>query len=441
MTSQNQNIILVTADSLRADHCGFLTPGVDLTPTLDALAEQGIVFENAMASAPRTTTSVPEMLTGQPMPSGAVDSHAAEVSRITTHLETYETVAERLSAAGYTTAALSANPWISTRTGAEKAFDVFDEVGAEESGFFDERVLPLLSDTKVGDLAYWLSQWRRKRGFLSQWPSFFDDLLATVAALPEPYFLWVFLLDTHNPYIVPREDRVENSTMGMYYGMFRGNSTISHSAGQSRLTQLSPRVETYVKRAYRDSVRSVDRFVGELVRATADDEPLLVFNSDHGEAFNEHGSYGHQQVLYEENVHVPLLVHDPRLVGEGQRVSDPVSLRSLSDMLVAFGRDGTPVTSDEWTAPYVVSRSERADRIAVRSRDHKLIWSEAEREFYDLVADPGERHNLIEEADVSEFERVAADYRESIPSGEEGSSREELSDSVQRQLSVLGYRE
>lgn len=441
MDGEGQNIVLVTADSLRGDHCGFLNPELDLTPNLDAMAESGITFENAIAPGPRTPTSIPEILTGEPVPHFSPESYGEQVERFANHLKRYQTLPERLSELGYTTVAFTTNPWTSTRCGVDEIFDEFHDMGMLKPSIVRDLGSSLLSGTQAETLALWFERWRQKRSFFSQWPSFFEELVESVEDLPEPYFLWVFLMDTHNPYIVPRQDRVESSTRSMYYGLLRGNSVFSHPSGQSYLKhELPPHVEEFLKRAYRDAVRSVDRFVGNLVDLTRDDEPLVVFNSDHGEAFNEHGTYGHQQALYEENVRVPLLVSDAG-TDERQRVSSPISLRTLPELLTAYSRDGTPVTSDEWTESHVVARSEDGGKIAVRSQDTKYISSADGVEVYDLTTDPHETRNVAGRVDTTLFENRIEAYLKTVPSRERERAEVEVSSDVQRRLSMLGYDE
>lgn len=441
MEGEGKNIILVTADSLRGDHCGFLNSNADTTPNLDELAGSGVVFENAIAPGPRTPTSVPEMLTGVPLPHFSPCSYEEQVERFATHLDRYRTLPERLSELGYTTIAFSTNPWTSTRCGVDEIFDEFYDMGTMRPTLVQKFSSSVLSGTQAETLALWFERWRQDRSFFSRWPVLFEELAETVGDLSEPYFLWVFLMDTHNPYLVSRRDRIESTTVSMYYGLLRGNSVFSHASNQSYFkSELPSHVEACIKRAYRDAVRSVDRFVATLVNRTQEDDPVVVFHSDHGEAFNEHGTYGHQQMLYEENVHVPLLAYGTG-ADDGRRISRPISLRTLSDLLVAYGRDQTPFTSDEWTEPYVVARSEDGSTLAARSEDSKYIRTGDDAELYDLTSDPNETQNVVDEVDTTPFEERIDAYLETVPAREHGETDVELSRDVRRRLSLLGYDE
>lgn len=441
MGGEKRNVVLITVDSVRADHCGFLNPVSNLTPNLDALADEGTVFENAIAPGPRTPTSVPETLTGAAMAHEAADSHSEQVTRISTHLENHPTLPEQLSESGYTTVAYNSNPWMSAQNDFAETFDEFVDVGFERDTLIQRWLSDSVADTKVGDAVFMLDQWYHKRGFFSMWTSFADDLFETIRDLPKPYFLWVFLLDTHNPYFVPPEYRVESSTVGMYYGLFRGNALMDHSSNQSAYrSNIPPHVRERILRAYRDAIRSVDGFVGKLVAETRGDDPVVAFHSDHGEAFGEHGTYGHRQALFEENVHVPLLVHGTE--DENARVSRPISLRTLPELLTSYVEDGMSVSSDRWTDPYVVTRSESGDKVAVRSEEYKYVRTPNGEKLFDLDDDPDEMENLVNhDIDVTRFRERAAEYLHETRKSEIEGRNAKLSESLEQRLSMLGYRE
>lgn len=441
MAGGPDNVVLVTVDSLRADHCGFVDDASDLTPTLDALAADGVSFQNAVAPGPRTPTSVPETLTGAHMAHEAASSHAEQVSRISSHFADHPLLPERFAEAGYATVAYNANPWMSTQDELSSSFDEFVDVGFERDSAVQRYLPDSVESTPVGSAINWLDQWYHDSGFFSQWTSFSADLFETIRTLPEPYFVWVFLLDTHNPYFVPPEYRVESSTAGMYYGLVRGNALIGHSSSETTFqTDLPRTVEERIRRAYRDAVRSVDQFVARLVEQTRGDDPTIVFHSDHGEAFGEHGSYGHRQVLYEENVHVPLLIHgtDERSV----TVSEPISLRNLPDLLLSHVEDATPVSSDRWTDRLVVTRSESGEKIAVRSEEYKYVRTPDGERLFDLNADPGETENLVGQGvDVDRFRERADEYLTTVRDSATDAPDSALSESLEQRLSMLGYRE
>jgi arylsulfatase len=142
-----------------------------------------------------------------------------------------------------------------------------------------------------------------------------------------------------------------------------------------------------LRRSYRDTVRSVDRFVETLRADSADDDPALFVHSDHGESFGEHGNYGHHhRQLYEENVHVPYLVHN---AGSDATIDDPVSLATIPEVALSLADDGT-VDPRIATTPTVVATSETGGNRAVRDRRFKYLDSDTEQALFDLREDPGE---------------------------------------------------
>lgn len=388
----SRNIVLVTVDSLRADHCGFTGGDAELTPTLDRLAEEGVVFENTFAPGPRTPSSMPVLMTGE-FPSAQIGSFSwqSRWDRIRKHLGTHRTVAERLRDRGYTTVGVTTNPW-THGTGFDDGFDHFVELTADDM----ERPSPVFRllerGMEFGDLAD-RHNWHSKREWFVRWQNQYANILdaVDVARDNEPYFLWLFLLDSHQPYIVSREHRVDCNAFDMYYGAFQEFRQNGESLPERTLGRLH--------RAYRDSVRSTDAFVGRLHDDVAADDPLVVFHSDHGEAFYEHGTYGHERELYEENLHVPLLVHGSNQSG---RIDDLVSLRALPELLSHLA-ENTTVDPEGLAREFVFAATEDSATWAVRNDRWKYVQKGETEQLFDLETDEQELENLAGEAtDVSE---------------------------------------
>lgn len=447
MDSEQRNVVLVTFDSLRADHCGFVDGTVDLTPALDRIAQSGTTFTAAVAPGPRTAISVPEFLTGEPMARYNAETDEARMTAIRDHIDDHQTIAESLSDQGYETALFSANPWTSEETGIADAFDTFHRVDTtDEPPLVHKPGFKILSGTTAGTGLYYLESWWKKRKNFAQWPVFFDEVVDRIADLSEPYFVWLFLMDTHNPYLVPREDRVDNSTFGMYYGMIRGNSKFRHVERDSYLKQdLAPSVKRRVTAAYRDAVRSVDRFAERLTDTLDADDPVFLFHADHGEALGEHGSYGHQNVLYEENIHVPLLVADAAEdpLTRTPEVSEPFSLRLLPELIRSLSRNEKLSDPDTTQGP-AFARTWHADTVALRDSRWKCILT-SETELYDIGADPLERTDLAgQHRETAERLRKQLEaFRDGLREGDDGraGSSIDLSADTEERLRTLGYKE
>ncbi|EMA44810.1 sulfatase-like hydrolase/transferase [Halococcus saccharolyticus] len=391
-----RNIVLVTVDSLRADHCGFLDGDpATLTPTLDTLAEEGVVFENAIAPGPRTPSSMPASFTGEPMRPAEDDGEdywQRQRARIRRHMQRHRSVAERLRDRGYATIGVTANPW-TQGTAFDAGFDRFVAVNGETLESYGpplfKRIDRGLHGTRLGDRLFW----HNKREWFIRWTDFYDTITTGLAAASRPVFLWVFLLDTHQPYITPRRFRRESSALGMYYASF---------TELSREGSIPGRVETRLRQAYRDSVRSTDAFIDRLWHDCADDDPILVVHGDHGEAFGEHGTYGHERQLYGENLHVPFLVAN---AGQRARIRSPTSLRRLPNVITALAerRSFDPVA---FGTDFVTSTTENGEKTAVSGRHWRYILNTDGEELYHLASDPYERTSV-----AAQFPAVASSLR------------------------------
>lgn len=297
-------VVLITSDTHRADHVGFA--GRDrgaLTPTLNALAARGTVFEDAISSTSITNPSHASIFTGLSVRDTGVTGNVVLLS------EEAVTVAEVFQEAGYrTVAAVSARHLTPWRSGLGQGFDVFD---APSEGM-----------TRDG------------RGTVDAARA----LLADVAP-DEDLFLWLHLFDVHAPY------RERPGITEQYY---------TGDPFAEELARIDPRAVArwnrrvrdaeYILALYKGEVTYLDGLLGDLLREEPRlDRGLLAFTSDHGEALGEIGLYWNHKGLYPSTLRVPLLLVGPG-VPEGRRVGSPVENRSLATTLhgLALGAEGAP---------------------------------------------------------------------------------------------------
>lgn len=384
------NIVLVTADSLRADHCGFLGDG-DLTPALDALATNAIVFENAIAPGPQTFSSLPAVFTGSNRipdmfrrQDGATNWER-RLAALSAHLDQHTPFQERLQEIGYTTAAFTPNPWTSRAAGFARGFDYFADLSTTDRSRWTalaERLPGVTPDGKLVELGL---DKLTDSGFFAQWNTYYDDVLTVRDRLRQPYFLWIFLLDTHIPYLTARAHRHDTWLPLMYYSVLRAQPVMRGHA-----TTMPTHVEILLRRSYRDAVRAVDAFVERLTADFEADSPVIVFHADHGESLGEHGLWGHHhRRVYEENIHVPYLIAN---AGVRSRVSPPVSLKTIPDTIHNLAQTGTvdPLTR---TTEVAIAQSELGNHQAVRGQRWKFIDG-TDPKLFDLQADPDEQTNI-----------------------------------------------
>ena len=397
-TAGGENIVFVTVDSLRADRCGFMGYDEPTTPTLDSMAADGFVIENAIAPGPVTPASLPAMFTGtyplavdDDSPGGTPELGSAR-SQIRQHMQTRDSLPALLSRHGYTTAGFTPNPWTSRYFGFDSGFDHYRDYMSEDvSSKLFKRMLSGDGSTLSSAVRLVLS-WLQRENVFKPWEAFYDDIVAWATQAPEPYFLWVFLLDVHFPYLPT--------------GQFRSQSRLREYEANLRLyteTQedYSDRVHDQLSTAYDDAVRYTDQF---FARLQADlDDPLIVVTGDHGEAFGEHGTYTHQDCLYEENIRVPLVVSG----GPSGRLTEPVSLRSMPELIEGLAVNGTVPDLGE---PFAISRSNSGDSHAACGRRAKYIEREDGAELYDLQ---DTEHTLVKNEALEQVCRdVVANARE-----------------------------
>lgn len=393
MSPTSPNIVMVSIDSLRGDHCGYLGDDRELTPTMDALAADGVAFENAIAPGPQTFSSMPAIFTGQPRPPTLLTEYPQEhewgrrMAAIDGHLRQHATLPDQLRELGYDTAGVTPNPWTSTASGFDRGFDHFEDFSSEASGERTRKIEAFIpgiaaSSRPVGLVLNLLSG----TDFFSQWESLYGVIERTREKLSEPYFLWVFILDTHFPFLTSRAHRTEQSLLGGYYSAFRSSEPMRGNGGT-----MSDRTRESLKRSYRDTVRASDAFLGQLRSDLAADDPVFIVHSDHGESFGEHGNYGHHhRTVYEENVHVPYVVSNADVTAD---ISAPTSLTTVYETTMTIARNGTFAPAD---APdsYAITSSECGTKRAVRGPRFKYHHLKDERFLFDIESDPDETVDL-----------------------------------------------
>lgn len=366
-----RNVVLVTIDSFRPDRCGFMGSERGLTPTLDRVAADGLIFENAIATAPATHGSAATFLTGN-RPVEREGGESATSAYITDHMAARTSVAQQFSRLGYQTAAFTANPWTSRAFGFDDGFDHFED-------FFDDSGATDADASNSGRIFLeTVRDWWRGQDMFLSWDAFYDDVVAWMDSADQPFFLWIFLVDTHLPYFPPRKYRRRSlaSTVPANLWLFADRDA-------DRL--LEPWTHDVLTSAYGDTVRYVDEFVDRMIGDLSGFDAQLVVHGDHGEAFGEHGMYGHGRQLYEELIHVPLLISG----GPTGRVEQPFSLRNLPDLLLAGALEGDPTRH---TDPWVVS-SNRMPSTSVRGKGWKYVQTPTGEQLFDL--DVGEHDDLL----------------------------------------------
>jgi arylsulfatase A-like enzyme len=410
--SPRPNLLIIVSDTLRADALAC-QGGAARTPNICALAERGVLFENAYSNASWTLPSSVALFTGN-YPSeyarrnrtGRAGGHS--IGKWFFYVDGSERLcAEALVEADYEAVGFMENA-VPLASNALQGFDVLrvdsPEAPEAESGevaarlgldLADERQRRLLPALRyllsAGDRRFVLLQWiQDPHAVYDPPPRQRDQLELDASALPRPIDFY--------------------SRLGSREDPERGIISL-----ESYVARMSMYERVAVKSLYLAEVASVDQRVGLLLgaldRGGLRDDTLIVFTSDHGEGFGEHGLYLHANSFFSELVHVPLIIAGPGITS-GKRVTEPVShvdlMPTLRELLGidclrgdARGRsfrsvltgEGAPAPRGQYT---VDARPEAGDALIEGS--HKLISRVSGEELlFDLESDPGESRDLSEQ--------------------------------------------
>lgn len=387
-----ERIILITVDTLRADALSAYRTDAPRTAAIDRLAGDGVVFEHAVAPAPWTLPSLVSIVTGLLPAAHRATGFTSTVSPNIT------TLAEYLRDRGYQTAAVVHNDLLNPKNGLSEGFTEY--VALHEQWFGDSLGMKALQTVAPA----WFPP--------LSWPSN-DDQTAVVTDWLESnrdrnFFLWVHYFDPHAPYAPPRDYRVTEPLPEI------GASFDGPKMAMQGFFVPSVAERQAIRGLYDGEVRYIDANIGRLIatleRLRLYDGSLIVFTSDHGEEFWEHGHAGHGHSLYDELLRVPLIVKLPGSTQRG-RSDVAVSTASVTPTILDASRvrydEGNmsvpsllPLidrTGDYRAGPIVSNAQILFDRKeAVLFDGFKYIVSDVDRkeQLFDLKADAAEQHSL-----------------------------------------------
>jgi arylsulfatase len=357
------DLVLVTIDTLRADHLGFAGHARATSPFLDRLAAGGVVFETAIAQGSATRESMASLMTGlQPWSPAFVHRRAAANAPYLA--DGFHTLAERLHAAGYDTAGFVSNPHLRRSGGHAQGFAHWDEA----SGFAEVPGQTQGADAVVGAAIAWLARAR------------------------SPFFLWVHVMDPHHPYTPVRPGPWEDPDDPTFRRFADAWAARDAAAWSERLLDvakgnaLEPGELAFLIGRYDAEIRAVDAAIERLVAALGglaaiDAGRVLAITADHGEEFLEHGALLHSHTLHDELLRVPLVLRG-RGIPAGVRIAAQVPLLDVAPTLLTLagapmeGLDGRSLAElwsgdDSAARPAVAIRD--AKYVALRAQDAKLV--------------------------------------------------------------------
>ncbi len=398
------NIILITIDTLRSDRVSSYGSTTVDTPVLDGFAREGVRFSNAASTVPFTLPAHTSILTGLYPPGHGVRENVGYTVN-----DELTTLAEALSAGGWSTAAFVSAFVLDSRWGIAQGFD----------RYFDE------FDLSTFDMAANLSSVQRSGDVTiaeaERWLDQRDE--------NAPFFIWLHLYDPHDPYTPPE-----------------------------------PFLSQYPDRPYDGEVAYTDALLGGFRRSLEErgllEDSLVVLTADHGEGLGDHGEGSHGFFIYDTTIHVPLIIRPPGGTVTGQVVDTAVSHVDLyPTILDAVGLDEPRPVHGRSLMPLMDGGDPGWDREvyseslypllhygwaplrSVRTDDHKLI-SAPRPEVYDLATDPREAQDISvgQPTLLADLEERLTSLRSVIDIDKASSTQApDLDPQTLAQLQALGY--
>lgn len=466
------NVLLITIDCLRRDRCGIYGHHRNTTPTLDALAQDGFIFDEAYATGPVTTESFPGILAGRLSAQTVAGNNLWQKCLP----DGAPTIASRLREEGWDTAAVISNPRIGKHVDSDRGFETFQNLRTPDDGSSGDPDSSLLPDFAVGQRLYQLRE--RIRDFdslpyryelpflafryyqyLSGWPSvrgetIVDEFLELLSRQSAPFFGWTHLMDIHGP-IHPQTVTEGGLSNDGSFTQFRSHAKRASNIYDSR-----------TEARYDSAVRYVDdqlrRIVDWLKSNELWDTTALIVTADHGDALHDRGIYGHpQHYMYDELLDVPLVVRIPGR--EGRRINHPVSLGWLHEIVSELGdvskleaplsssrESHFAVDSTEEEVILADSISPQGHSIAARKDETKYVMQTGElttanetevgpKGYYRLDTDPKER--LPREGLDATLEEATRQVTVEPETLQNQTKASDIDESTMDRLKQLGYVE
>lgn len=394
-TASGPNILLVTIDTLRADHVGAYGDSHAATPMLDGLARRGVRFTEAVAEVPLTLPSHASIMTGlTPLRHGIRDNPGFVLAGA------IPTLAERFKAAGYDTAAFVSGFPLHRRFGLARGFDLYDDRFPRG----DDPTRPPYIERTADETAAAVTAWLGRR-----------------ATRPRPFFVWTHFFDPHAPYNPPEP--------------FRSRFQDHPYDGEVAFTDAQ-----------------VGRLLGAIEQSGSTSSTVTVVTADHGEGLDQHGEPTHGLFIYDSTMRVPLIVAGPgvpagRVAASLARGIDIApTLLDLARVRLIAGIEGRSLRS-AWNGglpddgAYLESMFARlccgwAPLHGWREGRWMFIGA-PHPELYDIVTDPVQQQNIAADHpnEVERFEKIV---RAAVDQATNTSRALATTDAAER-LRSLGY--
>lgn len=419
------NVILITIDALRADHLSFLGYKRNTSPFLHRITKEGTIFTHAFSNSSCTYAAFPSIFSSDYPVLG--DKYGIE-DRLT--------IQEILKDRGYQTATLHSNPWLCRHNKYDKWFDYFEDyfedyytdrlhLGNEHSRQIKDHRNVSIRDgidkfiKKYNSIYTLVNTLRKTKNLL--FPNkynvpYVDALTLTSDVISwlktqrkEPFYLWVHYMDPHRPHVyAPLSNKIQDKS-------------VNKDVLKKRLDRINRSEKICVNylmdiiNSYDSRIRYVDYAIENLFtylkKNNILDDSLIIITADHGEEFLDHGNFGHFPKLYDELIHVPLILKGPN-IPKGKKIDKLVQHLDIAptilDMLdfsvpeAFLGENLFEETDRQGIISEISNELNKNEidlrklKVAYRTKEWKYIYSaDEEDELYNIKEDPREERNLV----------------------------------------------
>jgi arylsulfatase A-like enzyme len=416
------NILLISIDTLRADHLsayGYTRP---TSPFIDSLAAEGVRFDHAYATSSWTTPSVVSMITSSYPTRHRMGGRFRGAPKVWTRIpEGLPNLAEALRRHGYRTFGLVANTNLAADRGFDRGFDRYECLGTADLDRVDEAIGPWLDAIGSGE---------------------------------GPWFFWLHMLDPHGPYN-GRAPWIESFEPSHADHAFLDGMTTERLVKYA--TRFSEQHMDVVRALYDSEIRDMDEFLrGLFDRLPGAEDAFVLFTSDHGEEFLDHGGMLHGRTLFQELVRIPFIVRLPERRFAGTVVDEAVSLVDILPTILGaagaepedgaagidlFGPDGPSIPDGRTVVAELLRGDPERATIDGRWKFISKTRHPDHVELYDLSDDPSERANLAGDlADrVARFRDMLTAFEQAHAPVTEALEQTDITPEQLEALRALGY--
>lgn len=437
------DIVLISIDSLRADHLGCYGYRRQTSPVIDRIASEGVSFENAFSTTSWTLPAHGALFTG------LYDSAHGVVTTKQRLSEAHLTLAEVLLEEGYQTAGFYGGPYLHPAFGLDQGFETYQSCMTE-----------LPDDAEDENVRKNLRKHSRRSHVDITGPRTVEKFSSWLGTVSEkPLFAFLHMWDVHYDYIPP-EKYIE-----MFDPEYKGKIDSSNFMQNDQINPfMSKRDMEHIIALYDGEIRFTDDMIGNILGVLQShgrlNNTLIVIFSDHGDEFFEHGGKGHQRTLYDELIKIPLIFYWPGHFPEGKTIKQQAQIVDIMPTILDLV--GIPLTRavqgrslvDNLSGSKMSARPTFCELLVnkpyqrvIRTSNIKILVNERTGQwvYFDLLKDPGERRPITRmnkevHRNLEELEKIVKEShslrKRFIGENEQQS---ELNKDIEQRLRSLGY--